>query len=452
MERHTDCPADITNRRFGRERSECHDLRDMVVAVLVDDVLDNAIPTVIGKIDVDIRHRDAVGVKESLEEKIVFERVERRNAERVRHDTSGSGSTTGSDQHAVVFGVLHKIPDNQEVIDEAHPLDDAELVFNPGADFTTFVAIEAHDAFVDESVEIFLVCHPARRREVREVIPLESKIEIAHFGNSDRVGEGFRNLPEETLHLLRTLQEELVGFLLQSFFIMNRGVRLDANEEILIGSVFFIAVVNIVCRDKGQAEFSRERNQRPVDVALFLETVILQLDKEAFLAKNLSQRTGIPPGERFISFKDWIRNRSAETRRGGDDAFVVLLEHLHIDAGAVVEAFEGGPGGELEQITIAGFVFRQKKQMIRIAIALRCFPFGEIRLDADDRMQTSRRGGAVPVVGGVHHTVIGHGHVVHVQRLGPIDVLVDPPHTVEERILGVQMEVCELRHQAGTPD
>ncbi len=48
------------------------------------------------------------------------------------------------------------------------------------------------------------------------------------------------------------------------------------------------------------------------------------------------------------------------------------------------------------------------------------------------------------VVRGVHHAVVGDGDVLNPRLLGLFDVLGNASHAVEQGILGVQMQMCEI--------
>ena len=58
----------------------------MIVAVALLDVLDDFFTLDVVEIDIDIRHRHALRVQEALEQQIVFQRVEVRDAEEIRDD------------------------------------------------------------------------------------------------------------------------------------------------------------------------------------------------------------------------------------------------------------------------------------------------------------------------------------------------------------------------------
>ena len=65
--------ADVANGRFGPERSERDDLADVIVAVLVDHVVDDLAAPIHAKIHIDIGQRNAFRIEEPLEQQAIDE-------------------------------------------------------------------------------------------------------------------------------------------------------------------------------------------------------------------------------------------------------------------------------------------------------------------------------------------------------------------------------------------
>ena len=126
-------PADIADGGLRAERPEGDDLRHPVVAVLARDVLDDFVAAAVLEVDVDIRHRHPVRVEEALERQAVLERVDRGDAERVRHDGSRRAAAAGRHDPPLP-GEADEIGHDQEVRAVTHPIDDPELVVEPVAD------------------------------------------------------------------------------------------------------------------------------------------------------------------------------------------------------------------------------------------------------------------------------------------------------------------------------
>src|SRR5581483_9558515 len=57
-------------------------------------------------------------------------RIEISDAEQIGDETAGAGTAAGTDGNAVLFGPGDKIPDDEKIIDEAGPGDDAQFVIH----------------------------------------------------------------------------------------------------------------------------------------------------------------------------------------------------------------------------------------------------------------------------------------------------------------------------------
>ena len=91
------------------------------------DVLDDLVAPVHAEVDVEVRHADALGVQEALEQQLVLDRIDVGDAHRVRDQRAGARAAARADRDAVLLGVADEVPDDQEVARELHLLDDAEL-------------------------------------------------------------------------------------------------------------------------------------------------------------------------------------------------------------------------------------------------------------------------------------------------------------------------------------
>ena len=111
--------------------AEGDDLGDRLAPVLVGHVLDHAVAALDREVDVDVRHRDALGVEEALEQQLVLDRVDVGDLQAVGDDRAGRRAAPRADGDAAVLGELDEVPDDQEVGREAHLLDHAQLHLEP---------------------------------------------------------------------------------------------------------------------------------------------------------------------------------------------------------------------------------------------------------------------------------------------------------------------------------
>ncbi len=77
----TEHASDISDDRLGRHGSVGNDLGYAVTPVALADVIDHAVTAVHAEVDIEIRHRNALRIQESLEQQFVFDRIEIGNAQ-----------------------------------------------------------------------------------------------------------------------------------------------------------------------------------------------------------------------------------------------------------------------------------------------------------------------------------------------------------------------------------
>ena len=127
----TEHAAYVTDDSTRRHRSERNDLRDVIATIALRDVVDDPIAAVDTKVDVEIGHRDALGVQEALEQQIVLDRIEIGDAQRIRHQRARAGAATRADRDIVLASPANKVGDDQEVSFEPHPANRLELPVEP---------------------------------------------------------------------------------------------------------------------------------------------------------------------------------------------------------------------------------------------------------------------------------------------------------------------------------
>ena len=104
--------ADHGARLHGSERD---DLRDVLAAVLARHVVDHFPAPPLAEVDVDVRQRDSFRVQEALEDEVVRDRIDVRDAQAVRDEASRSGATARADRNPLLARVADEVPDDQEV-------------------------------------------------------------------------------------------------------------------------------------------------------------------------------------------------------------------------------------------------------------------------------------------------------------------------------------------------
>ena len=128
---HAQHAADVAQHGARLQLAEGDDRRHAVVAVFVAHVADHPVALVLAEVDIEVRHRHALGIEEALEQQAPAQRVEIGDLERPGDQRARPRAAAGPDRDAVVLGPLDEVGNDQEVAREAHLLDHVELVGEP---------------------------------------------------------------------------------------------------------------------------------------------------------------------------------------------------------------------------------------------------------------------------------------------------------------------------------
>ena len=91
------------------EASEGDDLGDAIVAIFVEDVLNDVIAFILGKINIEIRQAYSGGIEESFEHEVPRYGVEGRDTRAPSDKGSGPGSSTWSDGDFFLFCPIYEV-------------------------------------------------------------------------------------------------------------------------------------------------------------------------------------------------------------------------------------------------------------------------------------------------------------------------------------------------------
>ena len=131
----------------------------------------------------------------------------------------------------------------------------------------------------------------------------------------------------------------------------------------------------------------------------------------------------------------------------------MLGQKLFAYARLVIETMQRCLGRDLYEITVAFFVFGEHQQMVvsvafgRRAPDVMVIFLADVKLAADDRLDTGLDGGIHKMHGAKNIAVVGHGHGRHSQLLDALDELFDVAGAIEHGVIAMQMQVDEFRHE-----
>ena len=254
-------------------------------------------------------------------------------------------------------------------------------------------------------------------REVRDPELAERQLEAAgHLGDPARVQDRLALVGEERRHLGGRLQVEVVGLELHPAGRVEVVAGADAQQDVVGLGLGLVDVVEVVGHDQRQAGLRREPEELLVEPALLGQAVVLELEEEAVLAEDVAVLAGEVAGELPVVGLERPRDLAAETGRQPDQALAVPGEVLAVDPGLVVVAVEVGVGDQPAQVAVADVVLGQQDQVERLGVGLAFLvghrPPGDVRLDADDRLDPLGGRRLVERDGAVERAVVGQGEAV----------------------------------------
>ncbi len=455
-ERDVQHAADVPQRRPCPQRAEGDDLSHLVAAVALGGVLEHARPLVVLEIEIDVRHRDPAGIEEALEDQPVFERVDQRDLEAVGDDRARR-RPTGVVPDALLAGVAAQVPHDQEVGFEAHLVDHVQLIVQALADLgpRSPFAKPLLEPGRAQRPQVRVGGRPVRHVERRQVVALEVQVDAAPFGDEQGIAQRLGDLGEQRSHLVRGSQ--VVGRIGHAHAVGVGAQRpgLDAQQDVLQLGVLGVDVVHVVGGDEARRVALGQIHQAAVDRRQLADLMRLQLKEEALRAEDLEVPVHQPLGVFRAPIRQGARDFAGQAAGGDDQAVAVSRQEIMIDARAIVETFQLGGAGKLQEISVAGVVFRQEELMEGARVELRVpvahAPRGEVGFHAQDRLDARALGGAIEVDHAEHRAVIGQRQSRHAQFAGALHQVRDAAQAVEQRVFGMDVQVNKRHGHSGVP-
>ena len=242
----TDIPDDTARR----ERTEGDDLRYAVLPVLPGHVLDDLLPALVLEIHIDIGHGDTLRIQETLEDEIVTHRVDVGDADAVRDEGARRRASARSHRDVMGLRIVHIIPDDQEVLDEAHAGDRVELIVETRPVLLAVRAVACPESILTELPEIARRVVALRHLVARHMVVSEFNAYIAALCDFMGVVEGFLRIREQRPHLLLGLDIELPARIAQPILVGNLLSGLETEQDIVRLRILLPGVVDIVRGDQ----------------------------------------------------------------------------------------------------------------------------------------------------------------------------------------------------------
>ena len=150
---------------------------------------------------------------------------------------------------------------------------------------------------------------------------------------------------------------------------------------------------------------------------------------------------------RLVTLEQAAGHLAAEAARERDQSLGVLGQQGLVDSRLVVVPLEVRQAGKLDEVAIAGQIFDQQDQVIRITIGSAFLLVARARRDvsllADNRVDAGRLRLEIEIDGAVEDAVVGERDRGHARFNGMTDHLGDPARAVEQAVFGMGMKVDE---------
>ena len=499
--------GDVLDSHLGGHRAERHDLGHALLTVLLHAVAQHVGAAVLVEVHIDIGEGDAFGIEETLEQQVVFQRVDIGDLQTVGDHRTGGRATAGSHRHTHFACGADIVPHDQEVTRKSHPLDRAQLVFDALLGlFVQHVAVTHVCALVGQVLEVTVLFgdhQPVRkllvagnqllqlrnggagadlrqhlfvldllderlaqfaegdreilrRREVGHQRGVRQLVILALVGDFERRGQRFGMVREERRHLFGRL-EILLKRIAHTVRIVQIAARIETDQMVVRHSILGEDEVHVVRTDILDAVFGRQLQNHLIDAQLvFVDVRVLlriarrvQLQFEVIVfAEDVLEPLDHALSLLDIVVHDSLRHFAAQARRAADQPLVVLFDQLLVDTRLVIESLGKRVGDHLAEVVIAFEVLGQQDQVVAglLVLVLLETVFHHVDLAAQNRLDPGVRGGVVKVLDAVHVAVVGNGDGVHAEGLGPLDERLDGGGAVEDRILGMYVQMDEIGH------
>ncbi len=376
--RHLQHAAHVAQHGAGLQLAEGDDLRHAVAAVALLHIADDLVAPVLAEIDVEIRHRHALGIEEALEQQAPAQGIEIGDGERPGGDRARARAAARPHRNAVRLGPFDEVGDYEEIAGEAHLADHAELVMQPVAiglggglalrlvhpgleDMRRQAVLEPLLRLRAQLARLVAFAQAGERRQDRLA---RHRIGGAALRDDERVVDGLRNIGEKLAHLARRL-EAVLGREAPALSVGDEAPLGDTEQRIMRLEHLGVGEKGLVGGDERQFMLVGELDQAGLDAVLDVEPVALQLDIEPPLENRgepLQQRLrrrGLSLGEQPA---DGTRRTAGQCDEAAIERRQIVERQLRRLA---VRRLEEGFADELEQRAVAFVVLGQQHELVR---------------------------------------------------------------------------------------
>ena len=433
----TQYASHVANGVLGSHRAESDNLTHVVVAVLAVNVIYYFSAAIHTEVHVEVGHRFALRIEETLEHQIEAERLHLRDTDKIGYHAACAAAATGSDGYAVGLGIIDEVPHDEVVIHKAHTAYDVVLVLDTVDDLLGGIGIFLGETLLHQLPQIVGRGHSVRRSVQRQKFLL-AEVDVAFVGDFEGGLHSFRQIGEEQRHLIVIFEIEFLPLKLHSVRIVQILAHLDAHHYVLYLGILFVEIMDVVGDDYLDVEFSRQSDKLRHNLVLFLYPVALYL-YVIVLAEQLFVLDSQLPRLFGAIGKQQTGQLPGYTGGQTYKPFGILLQRLEVNTGLVIKSLYESDGIESAQIVIADVVLG-KQNKVKVFLVLETDAvqiLAHIKFATDDGLDAGgvRRFEKLP--GAVHIAVIGNGDGGHIEFLAAFEHLVDARCAVQKAVFRV---------------
>ena len=404
---------------------------------------DHPLAALHAEIDVEIRHGHPLRIQQALEEEVVAQRVQIRDAEAVGHQRCGAGAPAAH-RHGVLPRPVDELLHDQKVAGETHLDDHAQLVIQPfavalrryalGSAVVGQVAIEGRCGALLQHVRQRLAL---RHRIRRQVVGAQLHRVAAALGEFDAVVQRLRQVREQFAHFRRRAQILLIGVRAFAARIVQHAALLDAHAgfvrlEILRGQEAHVVAGHqrdARCRRQIRGGQDELRLARPAGAHDFQVHPV----PERPPPRGQHRRRGVA-GQRTAHVAALPQQHNQAVRRGEHG----LPLNPPMAASATTGDVRIGGGDKPQQIAIAALRGHQQATAVGAVVVL------VVQIHADDGFHAGLPTGAVELDETEQIAVIRERHGRHAELGRPGNQIPYVGKAVVDGVLAVDGEMDEL--------
>ncbi len=203
-------------------------------------------------------------------------------------------------------------------------------------------------------------------------------------------------------------------------------------------------VVDVARPDQRPPHLARDLHDPLVGLILRRHAVLLDLEVHVVGTECLHQLIGVGPGLALPSLEQVLAETRLKAPRQHDDALGMRGHLGHVDGRlAALITLEEAVRAQLDQIAVAGRSGGEQRQVKPVKPS-RCpahVIVDHVHFAAEDRLDVVPPRRREQLDGPVHHAVVGQRDRRLLERRGSRDQRVDVARAVEQRVLGVDMQV-----------